>query len=281
MSSSPHPAPSAAPVTQGSTARYEIEVSPESVEAVAAHLWAAGALGVWERNRSLVGWFPRETHDVPPGGRWSEEVDRDWQAEWKATIAPVRAGSIVVVPTWLADSHRPREGDLTLVLDPGRAFGSGHHATTTMCLELLDAEELDGVQVADVGCGSGILGIAAARRGAHVVGVDIDPEAVATARENAARNGVVVDARVGSVGALPSPAEVVVANLVTDVVVALAGELAAACRGTLIVSGIAAERRARAAEALAACGVRIFEERERDGWVALLGRVRHDDEEAA
>ena len=258
-----------------------MEVAAGSAEVVAARLWAAGAIGVWERNGSLVAWFRRETRDVPPGGSWSLEVDRDWQAEWKATIAPVRAGAIVVVPTWLAATHAPEEGDLTLVLDPGRAFGSGHHATTTMCLELLDEQELAGLRVADVGCGSGILGIAAARRGASVVGVDIDPEAVATTQENASRNGVTVDARVGSVDALPSPAEVVVANLVTDVVVTLAEELAAACRRTLIVSGIAAERRSRAAEALAAVGVTIIEARERDGWVALRGETRHDDEEPA
>ena len=259
--------------TAGVTARYEIPVGPESSEVVSAELWAAGALGVWERDRTLVAWFPSRTSMVPDGGRWSREPDRDWQEAWKATIAPVRAGAIVVVPSWLADTHVEEKGDLTLVLDPGRAFGSGHHATTTMCLELLDEQELEGGRVADVGCGSGILAIAAASRGAAAVAVDIDPEAVDCTRENATRNGVEVDVRLGSVEALPSPAEVVVANLVTDVVVSLAPALTAASTDVLIVSGIASERQARAADALAAAGARVVAVRERDGWVALRARV--------
>jgi ribosomal protein L11 methyltransferase len=251
--------------------RYELPATPDEVEPLSARLWAAGALGCWQRPGTLTAWFRDPDAPVPVGGRWSLEPDRDWQAEWKATIGPVRAGDVVVVPSWLADDHEPHEGELTLVLDPGRAFGSGHHATTTLCLELLDELDLAGTAVADVGCGSGILALAAAARGARVVAVDLDPDAVEVTVENAHHNGVEVDARVGSVEALPDPADVVVANLVTDVIAALARPLVAATRTTLIASGISVERRDRALTALQEAGLAIEVVRERDGWLAVRG----------
>lgn len=267
--------------------RLDVEVRAERAEHVAAALWARGATGVWEQPGALVAWFATQPGDAPPLGeiagvpelaaatqRWSIEPDRDWQAEWKRTIHPVRAGRVMVVPTWLADEHVPVEDELTLVLDPGRAFGSGHHATTTLCLELLDAldlaGELAGRTVADVGCGTGVLAIAAAAWGAQVTAVDIDPDAVEVARENAARNGVVLRTAVGSAGAIGGPADVIVANLVTDVVVDLAPQLVAATRSRLIVSGIARERRDRALDALQAHGAQTIEVRERDGWIAAV-----------
>jgi ribosomal protein L11 methyltransferase len=285
----PVPAPAG-----GSVPRLDVEVRADRAEQVAAALWARGATGVWERPGALVAWFAPDVSarpgsdpltPVPSLGevtvvpelaavhqRWSLEPDRDWQAEWKRTIQPVRAGRVTVVPTWLADEHEPAEGELTLVLDPGRAFGSGHHATTTMCLELLDARDADGElhgrTVADIGCGTGVLAIAAAAWGATVAAVDIDPEAVAVTRENAARNGVALHTAVGSADAIDGQADVVVANLVTDVVVDLAAQLVAATRTTLIVSGIARERRGRALDALQSHGARTVEVRERDGWIA-------------
>ena len=267
--------------------RLDVPVRPDRRDLLAAELWAAGATGIWEQPTCLVAWFVRRPswigadHDdvtemrssVPhelraEGARWSIEADRDWQAAWKSTIRTVRAGRFAVVPTWLAHDHTPAPDETTLVLDPGRAFGSGHHATTTLCLELLDGLELHGRSVADVGCGTGILAIAAAKRGASAVGVDLDRDAVAVTRENAARNDVEVVVARGSVDALTEPVDIVVANLVTDVVVALAGELVSACRATLIVSGIATERQERALGALTRRGAEVVEVRERDGWIA-------------
>jgi ribosomal protein L11 methyltransferase len=243
---------------------------------------------VWEQPGQLVAWFPtRDVDGLPAGGTFTDEPDRDWQAEWKATIAPVLAGRFAVVPTWLADEHEPAPGETTIVLDPGQAFGSGHHATTAQCLELLDELDaeasLDGRAVADVGCGSGVLAIAAAMLGARAVGTDIDPDAVAVTRRNAAANGVEVATAAGSVAAalelLGDDAEVVLANLVTDTVAELAPELVAAIGdgGTLIVSGIAADRRRRATDPLREAGLHIEDERERDGWVALRGRRHRGD----
>lgn len=275
------------------THRAVIATDPETVESVAGRLWERGALGLWERSGEVIAWFHEpvalETPTDPEplrarlaAVRWSREADRDWQAEWKATIAPIRAGRTVIVPTWLADDHVPEDGDLTLLLDPGRAFGSGHHATTTLCLEVLDGLDLtgrvEGRHLADVGCGSGVLAIAGAARGATAVGVDIDADAVAVTRENAARNGVTVEVRHGSVEALPRRADIVVANLVTDVVAQLAGPLVRATTDLLIASGITVERQDVAMGALAAAGLRIDERRERDGWIALVGHVAADDD---
>ena len=265
--------------------RVEVPVRGDRRELVAAQLWARGALGVWEQPGTTVAWFTDPPHPplsddatfVPELAAaevvWRREADHDWQAAWKATIAPIRAGRTVVVPSWLADGHEPTGDDeLTLVLDPGQAFGTGHHATTALCLELLDeldlAGELAGRTVADIGCGSGILAIAATARGARAQAVDVDPDAVVVTRDNARRNGVEVAATTGSVAAIDAPAEVVMANLISDVVVALAAELVAACRRVLIVSGITTERADDVLASLAAAGAEVEEVRERDGWIA-------------
>ena len=242
---------------------------------MASRLWAAGALGVWERRDALVAWFEQRPDEVPPGGTWEIEPDRDWQAEWKAGIGPVSAGRVTVVPTWLAEDHEPQEDELTLVLDPGRAFGSGHHATTTLCLELVQEVVVRDREVLDVGCGTGILALAAARLGAaNVRAVDVDADAVEVTRENAGRNGLHVEATVGTVDTTTPPADVVLANLVTDTVVALAGRLAAAVvpGGSLVASGIASDRVATAVAAIERAGLVVEEERRRDGWSALRCR---------
>ncbi|MEX2550470.1 MAG: 50S ribosomal protein L11 methyltransferase [Nitriliruptoraceae bacterium] len=276
--------------------RLEIPVRPDRREVVAAHLWHLGASGVWERPGVTVAWFAAPGPDLAAASKLvdelapstvttSVEVDRDWQEAWKATISPIRAGRIAVVPTWLAASHVPAEDELTLILDPGRAFGTGHHATTALCLELLDARDLAGRlagrTVADIGCGSGILAIAAAARGAEATGVDIDEDAVAVTRDNARRNHVEVAVATGSVDALRAPAEVVVANLVTDVVIALADDLVAVTRSELIVSGITEGRRDDALDALTAAGARLEEVRSRDGWIAARLSVTGPSQPAA
>jgi ribosomal protein L11 methyltransferase len=260
--------------------RVEIPVSPDDRERVAGLLWTHGAQGLWEQPDRLVAWVtdpatatdPRLVAAAAGAIAIRPEEDRDWQAAWKATIAPVRAGRTVVVPTWLADEHEADTDELTLVLDPGQAFGTGHHATTALCLELLDEVDRSGSLanrcVVDVGCGSGILAIAAAARGAEVVAIDLDPDAVAVTRANAAANAVTLAAEVGAVEELARTGEVVVANLISDVVRANAAALVAAATERLIVSGITEERAEQVLAALVAEGARLEEVRRRDGWGA-------------
>jgi ribosomal protein L11 methyltransferase len=312
--------------------RAEAVVPPRAREVVAASLLAAGALGVWERPHGVTAWFEGVDPAQPPllselpglSGvpvTWRSEAPRDWQASWKATIEPVRAGRVLIVPPWLdhglerppASPPRPsssetggrppqawrphalrdqpvaaghpdradepvrgeflrdelRPDELVLVIDPGQAFGTGHHATTVLCLQALDGLELAGASVADIGCGTGVLAIAAARMGAApVVAVDLDPGAVAVAHDNVRRNGVDVAVGRGSVEVL-GPTDVVVANLVTDTLVELAESLLAVTRDTLVVSGVAAERTQRVVSALEDAGGHIRSAAERDGWVAL------------
>lgn len=213
-------------------------------ELLLAALWNAGALGVWERGDRLIAWYPECRRNVPPGGQWEPEPDRDWLAEWKAGLGPVRIGRLTLTPSW---HPAGQPGTCHIVLDPGMAFGSGHHATTRLCLTALERSDLTGRRVLDVGTGSGVLALAAARLGAHeVVAVDVDPDAVAVAARNAARNELPLDLRVGSLDVVSKapPFDVVVANLSSDLVLDLAADfLAVTVPGGLVtVSGIGVER---------------------------------------
>jgi ribosomal protein L11 methyltransferase len=123
-------------------------------------------------------------------------VEQDWETTWKQFFKPRRVGRrLVIVPSW--ETYPSEESDIVLVLDPGQAFGTGDHPTTRMCLELLEGLSLSGKRLADVGCGSGILGIYASKVGADVVAVDIDPVALEVTRDNAARNQVRVESYCG------------------------------------------------------------------------------------
>lgn len=161
-------------------------------EALTAALWDAGAGGLEERQGFLRAYFgerrPLHGDAVLAGGEWLDEPDRDWQAEWKQGLKPVQAGHVTVVPTWLVDEVAP--GQLALIIEPGMAFGTGHHATTRMAIEALSALELAGKRVLDVGTGSGVLAIAASLLGAtQSLGLDIDPATIPVAFENAELNG--------------------------------------------------------------------------------------------
>lgn len=244
-------------------------------EVLAARLWLAGADGVWVRPDDVVGYFPTDAADVPDGGRWEPVADVDWTARWREGIEPVAAGPFDVVPTWLAADHLEQAGRVRIVLDPGRAFGSGHHDTTLGCLEALAALDLDGCAVLDVGTGTGVLAIAAARRGATpVVGVDLDPDAIDVAAANADLNGVSLDLSTGSVDAVDGEFDVVVANVLTHTIIALADPLVAAVRpgGHLVTSGIGRDRADRVAGALTAAGLAEVTTRVRGEWAIVAGR---------
>lgn len=204
-------------------------------------------------------------------------AEEDWAESWKEHFHVERFGKhIVVVPSWR--TYDPRPGDVMLTLDPGMAFGTGQHETTLMCLEALENAVSPGMCVLDVGCGSGILAIAAAKLGAReVYAVDVDPNCVRVTRDNAAANGVaaVMRTETGSAGgawpfAAPASAgfDVVVANIIARVIIELAQPLveALAPAGRLIVSGVIGEHEADVRDALIAAGAHVESVRAMRDW---------------
>jgi ribosomal protein L11 methyltransferase len=203
--------------------------------------------------------------------------EADWANAWKAHFPVLRVGRrIVIRPTWRR--HRRQPDDVVLALDPGMAFGTGLHPTTRLCLasleSLADRGVLDGARVHDVGSGSGILSIAAARLGASsVLAVDVDPIAVEATAANARRNGLArrIRAREGSAPSGEGPFDVVLANLIASLLVALADGLLDDLRpgGTLLASGIFANREAEVVAAFEARGLSIGRRWTEGDWVAL------------
>jgi ribosomal protein L11 methyltransferase len=213
-----------------------------------------------------------------PDPEWRAVIEKDWSLEWKQHYHPIRLGRrIQIVPSWMDPT--PYASDLVLRLDPGMAFGTGMHPTTQLCLETLEDLAATGSDVIDLGCGSGILAIAAAKLGAgRVLGVDIDPQAVRTARENILLNGVesTVQIRAGSLAELlkeERSAPLVVANILAVVLrEMLAAGLARTVRpgGRLVLSGILEEQSAAVEAAIREAGMRVEEKRVRQDWVALI-----------
>jgi ribosomal protein L11 methyltransferase len=167
------------------------------------------------------------------GGVLSERVEPGWEDNWRAFHRPVEIGRLWVGPPW----EESPEGLLSVVIDPGGAFGTGAHPTTRLCLELL--QELEPASLLDVGCGSGVLAIAAARLGfAPIIAFDNDPEAIEASLTNAVGNGVSLDARLADVlTALLPAAEVAVCNISFQALEELAPGLE--CE-TLVASGFLA-----------------------------------------
>ena len=203
--------------------------------------------------------------------------EADWADAWKAHFPVMRIGRHVVIrPTWRR--HRAAPDDVVLAIDPGMAFGTGLHPTTRLCLvaleRLADAGRMTGARVLDVGCGSGILAIAAVRLGAaDAVGVDTDPIAIESTLANARRNRLAPRIR-ASVGSLPTgepPFDVIAANLIAGVLVQIAAQLAAelAAGGRLVASGIFVDREGEVRHAFEAAGLAVTERTAEGDWVAL------------
>jgi ribosomal protein L11 methyltransferase len=199
-----------------------------------------------------------------------EIAEEDWLESWKAQFTPLRIGRFLVRPTW--SDVPPTEGAIELVLDPGMAFGTGLHPTTQQALEAVSNLALEARSLLDVGTGSGILAIAAAKRGASpVVAVDTDPLAVEAARENAERNGVAIPVGSGSAADVPGRFDFVVANIVSPVLQQIAPDLVRrlAPRGTLVVAGIAAPAEPQTRDAFVRAGLGVLDRDQCDDWVAL------------
>ena len=232
------------------------------------------------RNRIDVG-VRLVAHVGPVTELVARTVDEDeWQNSWKEHFHVLRVGRrLVVKPTWR--EYEPEAGDVVIVLDPGMAFGTGHHPTTRSCLEALERLVEPGASVLDFGCGSGILSIAASKLGASsVLGVEADSSAVRVAKRNARENGVEHNVRVVE-GTLPRPEaragefDVAVANISAKVVSESAAELVRVVRrgGNVIASGIIADNRGVVERAIADAGARLSEDVVDGDWVTLVYAV--------
>jgi ribosomal protein L11 methyltransferase len=262
---------------------------PESERELASDaLWALGVAAVEERDvddafvelwTSLgddAAAVTREAEAFPSRWRWRViELDPEVAERWRAHATPTWIErDLVVVPSWIDADIDPAA--LRLDIDPGAAFGLGDHPTTVLSARLLRATWWPGATVLDVGTGSGVLAVLAARLGApYVRAIDVSPAALDATRANVGRNGVegVVDVDTGPLVAIEDTFDVVVANLLAPVVVDLAADLrrVTASAGALIVSGVLDQAHGHVLDALAPMAP--VETLTKDGWAAVL--LRH------
>ncbi|HEX9399629.1 MAG TPA: 50S ribosomal protein L11 methyltransferase [Anaeromyxobacter sp.] len=275
-----------------------LETDAPLAEERAAELFELGASGVEVRDGEgtpmpgtplpppgralLVAWFAErvaaEEARAGHGGDLAEVPDEDWGEGWKKDFKALDVGRVRVRPSWI--DAAPPPGSVEVVLDPGMAFGTGTHPTTSLCLaalsDLLSARP--GASLLDVGTGSGLLAIAARKLGAgRVAANDVDPIAIDVARENAARNGAALELTGAPVEAIAGTFDVVVANILANVLVALAPTLAArvAPGGVLLLSGILGPQEDEVRRAHVAAGLEPVEGGDRrDGEWSLLALRR-------
>lgn len=220
------------------------------------------------------------------------EVDEeDWANAWKQYFKPLRVSErLTIKPTW--EEYEASPGEIILELDPGMAFGTGTHATTALCLRTLEKVIKPGDEVIDVGTGSGVLSIAAAKLGAkHVLALDLDPVAVSSATENTRLNGLDDKITVvlsdllqairtqeegGKSHGVTLPVQVVVANILAEIILLFVDDVYAALQpgGTYIASGIIKQKQEVVEEALVKAGFTVEERYEETDWVALVARKR-------
>jgi|YelNatPaOPRAMG01_1025707.scaffolds.fasta_scaffold48826_2 ribosomal protein L11 methyltransferase len=275
-----------------------IRLGEESLEAVTAILLDAGCQGVAEDSSKpgILSAFMEETPDFdvkfqelsgklskisqfglePPSSIATHTVNEtDWAHEWKKYFKPMEIGEkLVIKPSW--EDYEVERTKIILELDPGQAFGTGGHATTRLCLIALEDYIHPGDKVADIGTGSGILSIAAAKLGAseaHATDIDDLPRRVA--RENVERNGVADKVTVHEreeFDTLVSDCNLVIANIIADTIIELMPSFYARLRegGVLITSGIVAERLNDVQRSAENIGFHLLEVREEDIWRALI-----------
>jgi ribosomal protein L11 methyltransferase len=224
-----------------------------------------------------------------PHPSYTRVADTDWNELWKANYKPIRIGErLTIIPAWQYEAYltqnTPSPQEIHLLMDPGMAFGTGTHPTTQLSLGLLEDLLKPGDAVLDVGCGSGILSVAAIKLGAaSALGVDIDPESDRATRENATLNSVEgkIEFRLGSINLVTGDKSagdktvtfpIVVANILARVILKLLGEGLAdtvAPGGKLLLSGILIEQAEAVRAGLAGVGFSVLEQRQSGDWIAL------------
>ncbi|HHX95597.1 MAG TPA: 50S ribosomal protein L11 methyltransferase [Clostridia bacterium] len=226
-----------------------------------------------EKVNSLQEFFP----DSPLEVAVCEVADENWASSWKQYYKTTKIGRRVVVkPEW--EEYSPSQGEIIIEMNPGSAFGTGTHATTIMCVRLLEKYLGTGQIVFDVGCGSGILSIAAAKLGASfILARDIDTAAVSAAWHNAGINGITgcFEAEAGNfLDGVPGKAHLIVANIVSGAIIEFSPQAFEKLlpEGILIVSGIISERAKEVQEKMESTGFSLLETVTRGEWVAIAAK---------
>jgi ribosomal protein L11 methyltransferase len=273
-------------------AKLDLEVPSERADAIAAQLVGLGATGVehdwrageapplrqpWDRvppapDPAVVllrtWWAPedrgrieREIERLSLTARWHEVDEASW-SEWQQHFRRLVIGpGLAVAPPWAAE-----DGDL--VIEPGLAFGTGEHPTTRLCLEAILAAPRRGGRCLDVGTGSGVLALCAARLGYDTLGIDVDPDSIATAQSNAQRNGIAARFELGSLERAVGRYDLVVANLFAELLVEHRDAILGHLGGRLAMSGIMADRAPHVRDAFATLA--CVEDRTVDDWTLLV-----------
>ena len=257
-------------------------------EAIVDALFSLGAQGVEERDNEVVTHLRHLDHaaararlkaaDAEAELAFSATPNVDWSSEWRSRLKAHRVGALVITPPWLASQFEERE---RIVIEPAMAFGTGDHETTRGVLSLMQRVIRPGDTVADLGAGSAVLAIAAAKLGAQrVIAIELDPDAIGNAEENVAANGVadrcsVVLGDAAALLPLAAPFRLILANILANAVIELLPAMADALTadGHVIVSGILATEHLEVERAANAAGLTVRDHIE-DGlwWSATLAR---------
>ena len=268
---------------RASGAWVSIRVHPGSNrDAVLAALFESGAQGVQELDDNLLTHVQGEPAAealicailaASPDARVDSVplVDVDWAETWKRNVRVQNVGNLIIAPPWLADEF---DGARTIVIEPAMAFGTGDHASTRGVMRLMQSVVHAGDRVADLGAGSAVLSIAAAKLGArYAAAVEIDADAIGNAQENVRRSGageqvVVIEGDAGRLLPLVAPVRVVLANIISSVLVELLPVIASALEadGRAILGGMLVSERQEMIDAFTSAGWRVENEDSEDGW---------------
>lgn len=275
---------------------FDIKVAGESLDALLNLMSGAGCLGAIEKNGGVIAYFSdtRGINEIKGSLALFKTIlrdsgldgslsfgyvflsERDWNETWKKKFKPVEAGrSFYIIPPW----EKGKEGRISLIIDPGMAFGTGHHETTRTCLALI--ERFSGStaknRFLDVGTGTGILAIAASKLGyKHVTAVDIDPLAVDAARRNAELNGTGnIEIIEGGISSAQGSYDFIAANLMSEILIKIAPEAPQRLdlSGAALLSGMLSGQEYGVIEAMEKEGLRFDEKFEDGRWVSVV--VRH------
>lgn len=206
-----------------------------------------------------------------------EVNDEDWAESWKKYYKPTKIGeSIVIKPTW--EEYDLREDEVMVELDPGMAFGTGTHETTYLCIETLEKFVKEGFNIYDIGCGSGILSIVAAKLGAEkVVGVDLDPVCIDVSKKNIDLNGVEDRVRVvegNLLDVVDEKVDLIVSNIIAEIIVTMTKDLKRFLKkdGIFIASGIILDKESLVLDSLRENGFEVLEVNRKNEWLSIVSR---------